>query len=264
MAKPITCSPELIEQLLDKARAELTSKKFQSERISLSIALEKDERIAEVYFSATAWIKIHGLVAKFSTEVQWHGTVRRLTDTQFLVEDILVFPHEVSSTTVVSKQEEYEQWKDSLDDDTFNKLRLHGHSHVKMNVRPSGTDDDVQSKFLKNLAKPTPDYDPFFIFIIVNKDGDIHCQVYDVTNNALYDNDEVVTDVYLDNDTYLDAFVQDAKKLATEPVRTPAAGFGNNHHYGNYHNQAHGKKKKDKTTDPDDIYDTLYGYGRFE
>ena len=258
MARQITCSPEVIEKLLAKARTELMGKKYQSNKVNLSLSLEKDDRIAEVYFSPKAWLKMNRLVKEFSTEVQWHGTVKRISETQFFVEDILVFPHEVTATTVVSKQEEYEAWLDALDDETFNKLRFHGHSHVKMHVRPSGTDEDVQTNFLKGLGKPAKDYDPFYIFLIINKDGDINCQVYDITNNALYDDDEVFTDVYLDG-TDFSKFIEDAKKLATEPVR--AVGYG--YHGGHGHQ---GKKKKEKNTaetepDYDDMFFGYYGGG---
>jgi hypothetical protein len=299
MSRKITCTSETLEQLfasaqqdfvkqLETVRSEFMSRKYKSEDIEVKVntkfSLGKDDECCEVIFSPKAWIKMNELVKKFTTEVQWHGTVSRLENNKFLVEDILVFPHEVSAATVVSNQTEYEAWLDKLTDEQFNKLRLHGHSHVRMGVTPSGTDNDVQNKFLSQLAKPADDYDPFYIFIIINKDGDIHCQVYDVTNNALFDNNETFVEMYLDEYESVDIFIKEAKKIATEPVRTYQAGFGHNYNqsynqgsqvwsYNEDNRNGKHKKKKEKETptlpakspniDMEDYeeYEKMYGWG---
>ncbi len=255
MARPITCPAEIVEQLLEKARGQIVNTKYNSTRIDVSLALEKDDRVAEIYFSVRAWVKMSELVKQFSTEVQWHGSIKRLSPTQFFVEDIIVFPHEVTGTSVESKQEEYEAWLDSLDDETFEKVRFHGHSHVDFNVHPSGKDEEVQGNFLKGLGKPVSGYDPFYVFLIINKRGDVYSRVYDITNNAFYEDDQVVTDIFLGEDKYLSGFIGDAKKLATPPVRP--VGFGQ---HGNNKKKKKDADEKDKT---DDYEDGIFGYSGY-
>ena len=172
---------------------------------------------AEVTFSQIAWAKQLELVDKFKTEVQWHGTVTRTAKNTFRVDDILLFPHEVSAASVDSVQEEFEAWLDTLPNDIFLKNRIHGHSHVNFGITPSGKDEDVKRRLLGNLGKPRDNYDPFYIFIILNKRGEVNCQIHDITNDVHYKAHEV--QVYFEQDekiTYdLGEFVKEAKQLAT-------------------------------------------------
>ena len=134
---------------------------------------------------------MYALVHKYGTEVEWHGLVERKGEAEFLIKDILIFPHEVSSATVVSDQRCYEEWLDSLDDETFNACRFHGHSHVNMAVSPSGVDMTYRKNILGNFATPGAGDDYFYIFIITNKKGDISGEIYDLSNNALYATNEI-------------------------------------------------------------------------
>ena len=99
----------------------------------------------EVVYSKEAWMKTCSLVINRNLEVGWHGVVRRSEKdpTKFVVEDILVFPQRVTSASTEPDDEDYMNWQDSLDAETFNKVRLYGHSHVNMSVDPSSTDMKV-------------------------------------------------------------------------------------------------------------------------
>ena len=191
MAKRIYLSDEDIREALEKATRELRNTKFHSEDVKVTLPSPKDERKAKLVFTASAWVKMYALVHKYGTEVEWHGLVERKGEAEFLIKDILIFPHEVSSATVVSDQRCYEEWLDSLDDDTFNACRFHGHSHVNMGVTPSGVDTTYRKNILGNFATPGEDDDYFSIFIITNKKGDISGEIYDLTNNALYATHEI-------------------------------------------------------------------------
>lgn len=206
MAKSIRLSPEEL--------AELSRKRV----INGEIKLRKDERRATVAFTPTAWAKMYALVDAFNKEVQWHGLVSRLDESTFVIEDILIFPHVASSTTVVSDQEEYEEWMNNLSDEQFNACRFHGHSHVNMAVSPSVTDLTYRKNIFENFStNPMPDEDQFYIFLILNKRREFSGQVYDITENALYETDEIDIEILLDND-WVSNFILDAKEIVKDPT----------------------------------------------
>lgn len=117
-----------------------------------------------IYITPEAYMKMASLVSHYDTEVAWHGTVELVNESYYLITDILVFPQEVSSVTADSQDIEYEKWLHSHSDETFNRIRLHGHSHVNMTPHPSGVDLNYRD----NLMKQVKD---FYIFIIMNKSG---------------------------------------------------------------------------------------------
>jgi len=172
-------------------------------------------------FNAKAFKKTAALLAGFDTEVEWHGIVNR-TDDGFVVEDILVFPHKASGAYVESDQKEYEAWLDTLPDEQFNALRMHGHSHVNMTPTPSGFDMTYRENILKNLPKAEFVDDVFYVFMIFNKSGKFTVQINDIKNGKLYVNKEV--DVEFDTTGEYDTteFLKNAKELVKPfiPKRT--------------------------------------------
>lgn len=139
----------------------------------------------EILYSKKAWMKVALLVGNRNQEVGWHGVVRRSEKPdKFIVDDILVFPQSVTATSVTPNTEDYTNWQDSLDVETFNSIRMHGHSHVNMGVSPSSTDKRYRSDLLT-------DVDDFYVFQIFNKKGYISSQVYDVREGILYESDNV-------------------------------------------------------------------------
>ena len=76
-------------------------------------------------------------------------------------------------------------WLMSQPDEVFNKLRFHGHSHVNMGVSPSGVDTKYQDDILKNL-------NDFYIFGIFNKREDNYLIIYDITNNIVYEDKDII------------------------------------------------------------------------
>lgn len=200
-------------RLSDEEIAELSRKRI----IDGEIKLRKDERRVTLAFTPTAWTKMYALVDAFSKEVQWHGLVSRLDATTFVIEDILIFPHVASPTTVISDQEEYEEWMNNLSDEEFNACRFHGHSHVNMPVSPSLTDMTYRKNIFENFStNPMPDEDQFYIFLIVNKRREVSGQVYDITQNALYEKDEIDIEILLDGD-WMSDFINTAKEIVKDP-----------------------------------------------
>lgn len=233
MAKQIYMTNDDVENLVEEVCTELRNnfsdlKCYGSIDIKRSVTLKADNRIAMLYFTPIAWIKMAALVARFETEVQWHGLVRRISENEFEIYDVLVPPHEVSGATVTSEYKPYIEWIDGLDDDTFNAVRFHGHSHVNMAVSPSSVDTKYRRDLITQLPKPTGNDDAFYIFLIINKKHEWSAEIYDLTNNALYDTDEIYMDCYL-GDGDIDSFIAEAKKVA---VARTYGGYGGTSQYG--------------------------------
>lgn len=218
----------------------------------IKFSLSSDDRKVKVLFAPIAWAKMFKLVDDFTTEVQWHGLVSRLDETSFLIEDILVPPHEASAATVVSDQEEYEKWLEDLPIEVFLKNRFHGHSHVNMGVTPSGVDMGYRKNMINNFStSPQEDEDQFYIFLICNKRREISGQVFDLTNNALYETNDIRLDVDLGGGTKLSDFIAEAKRVVTAPTTTSyttqkgGTGWNYNGGYNGYGGYYGGAKYED-------------------
>ena len=191
MAKPIKMTPEIQQQcILDftkrLAEARMTGRGFEYKK---TFEYEVDMK-AKVHYTQKAWYKTIMLVETQGKEVGWHGVCRRdpNDDTRFVIEDIIVYPQAVTGATITPDPKEYNLWMEGLDDDTYNNMRFHGHSHVNMAVSPSGTDMTFRSDRLGQLGE-----DDYYIFQIFNKRGEISTEVYDYRNNILYESKDVDT-----------------------------------------------------------------------
>ena len=229
MAKSIFMSDAEIERICCDLKNSLNSMKCYGS-ISVKPSIASDKRIAMLYFDPIAWVKMTALVARFSTEVQWHGMVRRLSENEFQIYDIIVPPHEVSGATVTTEYKSYIEWMDNLDDDTFNSIRFHGHSHVNMDVSPSSVDEKYRHDLITQLPKPQEGDDVYYVFLIINKKHEWSAEIYDLTNNALYNTDEIIMECPLGEDITVDTFVKEAKKVAVE--RTYYANSWKNQYCG--------------------------------
>ena len=109
--------------------------------------------------------KIKWLVQEHDHEVAWHCTLEPV-DGAWTITDVYVYPQKCKAVTVRSDVD-YDTWYFDLPDEVFNSLRVQGHSHVNMGVSPSSTDLNDQ-KELRKL------YDGDYVFLIVNKRGDIY------------------------------------------------------------------------------------------
>lgn len=300
MAKKIFATETEIAEFLRSAQAQLPvesrnlkKRKFQNDQadgVTLNFKLKevKDDRKATITFSAQAYMKIFALVHTYSTEVEWHGVVERTAADAFYIKDILIFPHKVTGATVISDQTEYEKWLDTLDNDTFNALRFHGHSHVNMGVTPSGVDMTYRHNILNNFGTPSATSDLFYIFLIFNKKGDISGEIYDLQNNALYskstNTDEI--NIVVEDCDWLTDFLDEAKRVVTESYSYNNTGFGSGGYNGGNYGGSYGATTTPKTNSPkrgakaearqgsllndndpdpmdDEYYAGVYGSGRY-
>lgn len=157
-----------------------------------------------VTFYRQAYKKMKRLVHNFNTEIRWQGTVDRVSDTEFVVKDIMVYPQTVTGRTVKINPEKYGEWLCSLPDEIFSKLRFQGHSHVNMSPTPSGVDHRQMEDTYKTLQG-----DDFYIHIIVNKSNRYWIQIYDNKSKTIFRNREI--EIVVEDENILD-FVEEAKK----------------------------------------------------
>lgn len=290
MAKKIFATETEIAEFLRSAQAQLLAESHnlkkrklqndQADGVTLNFKLKevKDDRKATITLSAQAYMKIFALVHTYSTEVEWHGVVERTAADAFHIKDVLIFPHKVTSATVISDQTEYEKWLDTLDDNTFNALRFHGHSHVNMGVTPSGVDMTYRYNILNNFGTPSETSDLFYIFLIFNKRGDISGEIYDLQNNALYSKSTTADEIkiVIEDCDWLTDFLDEAKKVVTESYGYSSYGggsYGGNSHSGTTTTPkstspkrgAKAEARQGSLLDDDDTDDDYYAgvYGRY-
>ena len=138
--------------------------------------MSNNETKTTVVFTPLAWTKMWLLVDHFNSEVAWNALCRRdeEDDRIFHVEDIIVHKQKVTGGTVRTDPAEYDDWLGEFDDETFEKIRLHGHSHYRMSSFASGLDRELQDDITSQLTG-----DMFYIFMIVNRYRDIWVKVCD-------------------------------------------------------------------------------------
>lgn len=196
-------SSEQQEQLLARFKEYLSTMKF-SKKLSFEAAVEEQKLEEKVFvtFSAIAYIKMRELVDRHPYEVGWYGLIDKIAPKEYRVEDIVVYPQVVTSTTV---KEDEEVWDDSATPDEIRRRHFHGHSHVNMNVSPSETDLAHRSN-LTQLLGPND----FYLFFITNARCEISAELYDLADNAVYENDDIQFDVDLGNNSMLSGFIEES------------------------------------------------------
>ncbi len=225
MARKIKIEDDEIKAILAKIVGDLSDKKWLG-KINVTYDIRTDERKAKLKITPEAWLKIKALVDEFITEVEWHGLCRRINEFEFELYDVLVFPHEATDITVTSDQKEYDEWIDKIDDEMFDHLKFHGHSHVRMAVHPSPRDMEYRNDILNHLPTPAEGYDVYYIFLIVNKNNDVSGQIYDLTNNAIYDTFDKTMTVMVDLKESLTDFITNAKKIVKTTTYPPSYKSG--------------------------------------
>ena len=265
MAKPIYMSNNDVENICSELRNTLNGLRCYGS-IDIKRSFKSDDRRAILYFTPIAWIKMSSLISRFETEIQWHGMVHRISENEFEVYDIIVHPHKVSGTTVTSEYETSIEWRDSLDDDTFNVIRFHGHSHVNMSVSPSVVDNKYRRDLVTQLPTPIDNDDIFYILLIINKKHEWSAEIYDLTNNTLYDTDEICISV---EGIDVDSFVAEAKKNAVVQTDYSIYAQKKNSLVTQSHKSTKESKKKNKKNNSDCLghnslegyYEAVYGTG---
>lgn len=173
--------------------ADLTIK-LNTKELMNTTGIEKPTIIVEAEASNKLWSYVN-LCEK---EIGWHGTVVREGNT-FYIKDVFLFPQTVTAATVTTDDDAYSTWILSQEDEVFEHMRFHGHSHVNMGVTPSGTDITYQANLLRDVTD-------FYIFGIFNKRGLMNFCIYDIETNILFEQNDIVVQDYC---TEYDSVIED-------------------------------------------------------
>lgn len=217
----------------------------------------KDEDKPTIYYTSDAYVKISYLVKEFSSEVGWHGLVRRIDDKSFLIYDILVYDQVVTGATVNTDDEGYFEFMKNLTEDQAANMFYHGHSHVNMGVTPSTTDMAHRNGLLNTMKE-----DGFWIFQIWNKSGSISTALYDMQSNTLYENNDVNLAILDHSGMTINSFIAEAKTLV-KPKQTSTTYQTAT---GTKLAKVEKSKKKESANlyqDWDDVYDGEKPYGQY-
>ena len=145
-------------------------------------------KVPKISFTEQAYLKILQIIFATDLEIAWHGTVQVVDDLEYVITDVLLYPQSATSTTVESDDDDYPSWLHNLDDETFNSIRMQGHSHVDMGVAPSQVDIMNQEDIMSQVKD-------YYIFMIINRREDLTISLVDMKQGIMYENDDI--DVYL-------------------------------------------------------------------
>lgn len=181
--------------------------------VSFKLEMDKLTTVTKpkIIFTKDAYCKMLTLVNNNTGEVGWNGTVER-DDLTFKITDILVYPQDVTGTTVTCDEIETGVWLNSFPNEIFNKIRFQAHSHVNMTVTPSSVDRAMYDKYESSVI----DDGDYYIFMIVNKKGDFFVELYDTVSNKVYYYKDV--DIEIEG---MSEFLEQAKSNIREYKYTP-------------------------------------------
>ena len=187
--------------------------------------LPKNVNKPTLQITAEAYMRMLELVNQSAVECSWHGLVTRDIETNtYLIYDVLVFPQRNSATATTTDEKEFAEWQTKLildPDFPIENLRMHGHSHVNMNVFSSGVDD----KYQKDLITKVDDGD-YYIFLIMNKKMEICIFIYDFNQQIMFDKNDIEFQIIGSNNDIRAWAKEQLKEYAiTERPVTPQTSY---------------------------------------
>ena len=210
--KPITLTEDFKEQVLEQFKSELSSQrmtegKFKFEKDVKDILNKQDITLPTVLFTPQAFVKLRLITNAYNKEVGYHGLVTRSENNTFTIFDIITYPQQITGSTVTTDDLEYAEWLHyELNDETFNHLRFHGHSHNNMGVSPSQTDINMYNNILQTLQE-----NDYYIFLITNKNNTMHFLIYDFQENIIFENTDISWNI-----AGMDDWLEKSKARVTE------------------------------------------------
>ena len=217
MANLIKLTPEVVEEAVAAFKAALGTMRLTEGKITFNKNLAASTRKATLLFSEIAWLKMTALVNEYQSEIGWHGTARRGEGDMYLVDDIIVYPQNVTGATVTPDQVEYQNWLMEQPDEVFQNIRFQGHSHVNMGVTPSGVDTAFYDEILAQL-----DDTMFYIFMVINKRGERTIRIYDMAKNLYFGNADVSVEIRNDSIGVESLLADASSKVKQVSYQTPA------------------------------------------
>lgn len=230
MSKYIKLTEDVKSSIIAEFARTIGLIKMSDGKVVFSKTLSDIGEKATLYYTEEAWMKSKLLIAMNDKEIAWHSLAKRGEDPEkheYIIYDVLVYPQEVTGTTVTTDQVRYQTWLYEQPDEVFNNIRAQCHSHVNMGVSPSAVDTSLYERILNQLSD-----EDFYIFTIGNKKGDLTVIIYDMGKNILFETKDVTTDIIEDGSGIFDFFKTVAEAVVTKP--TPKYTYAGAYSYGNY------------------------------
>lgn len=232
--KPIKIDANLRQQMLAEFQQYLVDNKFTGLDINFKRDFSKLLGLEErpkpiIMFTTEAWVKMQTLVQTTATEIGWHGIVQR-KENIYLISDIILYPQMLTATTVTTDTEEYGKWCCDLSPTRCNQIRFQGHSHVSMSASPSGVDLAYYDDILSLLRKTE-----YYIFMILNKKGELNLYLYDLATNAVYETKDLIWTIVDKSHHSLSRWAEENIKAFCKPrpIATTSTYLGANAEVGN-------------------------------
>lgn len=185
-----------------------------------------EQETPRIFATPVALYKMRYYIDNTDKEIGWLGYVTKLSDTQYLIEDVFLLKQKVHAATTEIDAEALaklatdliKQGEDGMT--KYNKIRMWGHSHVNMSTGASGQDDNQMNEFATS---------DFYIRLIGNKRGEWNVCLYDYVDNLLWSGLEL--ELYYDVEVTpeeLDKEIKDnvSEFTYTNTTTTPLAGRG--------------------------------------
>ena len=156
----------------------------------MKVTLIKENNIPNIYITASAQRLMEQLVANCDDEIGWLALSKKDGENDYLIYDIEICEQECGATHTDlmegGLQEIANRYINNGRIDEMNNVRVWCHSHVNMEVSPSGQDEQTFEQYYK-------DCDDYFIRIIMNKKGKWNTSIVDIENGIRYDDMPVYT-----------------------------------------------------------------------
>lgn len=140
------------------------------------------EKPPTIYIMEDVMLKFKAYTELCDNEIGWLAFVNKYNGDYYIYDTILPEQEVTCVTTELTEQGLQKASNEIISErpDEFNNVRCWCHSHVKMSVTPSGTDDTTFKQFYENCD--------YFIRIICNKLGDIRIDFIDLEKEVQFDN----------------------------------------------------------------------------
>lgn len=151
------------------------------------------EKPPTIYIMEDVILKFKAYTELCDNEIGWLAFVNKYNGDYYIYDTILPEQEVTCVTTELTEQGLQKTSNEIISErpDEFNNVRCWCHSHVKMSVTPSGTDDTTFKQFYENCD--------YFIRIICNKLGDMRVDFIDLEKEVQFDN--VDFKIYYNNTT---------------------------------------------------------------
>lgn len=205
--RPFRITPEKLQELVNKYQEHLKSINLASNSFSFTEHFTdvKDKNKVFLTFTMKAYVKMRDLVDRYNSEIGWYGFIDKISDLEYRVTDICVYPQLVTGSTV---KETNEPWDDDMPIEQIKRRHFHGHSHVNMGVSPSPTDIKHRSDQAELVNSNS-----FYVFMITNKRCEWSAAVFDLAANIIYSTEDILIDVDLGEGEMLSDFISNTQKM---------------------------------------------------